>query len=323
MVKIDIIGGFLGAGKTTLINKLMREGLCCEKIAILENEFGDVNVDSDLIENTEVKIRELTSGCICCTLQGDLVEGICEIAGEVKPDRILIEPTGAANMGDILKACYRAEEKADVRVNMVLTVVNAECMIPLLEVGGDFFQKQIREAEYIVLSCVQNCTEEELREVRMRIRELNDHVPVEDRNWEDFDGMLLVQMAEEAAQADALTEKAQDTGEKSKELPPMMRVEGRKKRVLRGDLESIAYAPGYDYTQDKVLDILQSFQSQECGLVLRAKGFLEILGKICRVEFVYGKYEIAETNYTGNPKFVVIGKYLKREKLNQFFGEAL
>ena len=154
MVKLDIISGFLGAGKTTFINKLLSDGYDIEGTVLIENEFGDVSVDGELIQST-IEMVELTSGCICCTLQGDFIQGIRRVVEKFQPRRILIEPTGAANLKDVLTACEKAALQADVEINSIVTIANAQTLPALLEIGGEFFVQQLQMAKLLVMSGTQ------------------------------------------------------------------------------------------------------------------------------------------------------------------------
>ena len=163
MTRIDIVTGFLGAGKTTLINKLLGEGLGGEGTALIENEFGDVSVDDQVIEDQSIQMRTLATGCICCTLKGDFVKNLVEIVGDYHPERIIIEPTGLANLNDMLTVCAQASDLVPIDMGAVITVVNAEDLLPLLEVGGDFFTDQLAQAHFLLFSCTQLVDDETLR----------------------------------------------------------------------------------------------------------------------------------------------------------------
>ncbi len=139
MIAVDIITGFLGAGKTTLINKLLAEAYAGELPVIIENEFGNVGIDDSLIENPEIQVRLLASGCICCTLISGFVEGLAEVAEKYHPTRIIVEPTGLADPDDVLAACTEAAKRAPLAVRTLITVANADNIIPLLAVGGELF----------------------------------------------------------------------------------------------------------------------------------------------------------------------------------------
>ncbi|MDR1586263.1 MAG: GTP-binding protein [Treponema sp.] len=190
-IKLEIISGFLGAGKTTLINKLLREAWRGEKTAVLENEFGEIGVDGDLLRGYDLTVREITNGCICCTLKGDFVEGIKELARDYRPERIVIEPTGIGKLVDIMEACRLAAEDAPVLVHTIMTVVQAPLVSAFLAVSGEFYQEQIKNAPVIVLSAAQDLGGDDpsLPHILRKIRELNLGAVIFAEPWDALDGL--------------------------------------------------------------------------------------------------------------------------------------
>lgn len=155
MVKIDIISGFLGAGKTTLIKKLLTEKLRNEKLVIIENEFGEIGIDGSILKSSNVEVREINSGCICCTLVGDFGKAIEEVILKYKPDRIIIEPSGVGKLSDVIKACETPNLKEVLTINMLIAVVDALKYQIYISNFGEFFENQIKHAKTIVLSRTQ------------------------------------------------------------------------------------------------------------------------------------------------------------------------
>lgn len=154
MIKIDIISGFLGAGKTTLIAKLLKEKLSDEKVILIENEFGEIGIDSGFLKSTGIEIREMNSGCICCSLVGDFGAALQEVIEKYSPDRVIIEPSGVGKLSDVIKAVQNAEGKmrCDVRINCAVTVVDVtKCKIHLKNFG-EFYKDQIKEAGTVILT---------------------------------------------------------------------------------------------------------------------------------------------------------------------------
>ena len=195
MIKLDIITGFLGAGKTTLINKLLAEAYIDEKPVLIENEFGEVSIDDSLVD-PEIQVRTLTSGCICCTLSGDFINGIIQVIEQYQPTRIIIEPTGLAEPKDILAACAEAQEQVDVAVNLFITVVDGANFLPLFYVTGDLFKRQISDASLIVLNRSKQLTTNELAETLQLLTELNDAAPILDEDSENLDGLSILAIGE-------------------------------------------------------------------------------------------------------------------------------
>ncbi|MDE6676779.1 MAG: cobalamin biosynthesis protein CobW, partial [Clostridia bacterium] len=149
MVKIDIFSGFLGAGKTTLIKKLLKEAYAGEKVVLIENEFGEIGVDGGFLQEAGIEITEMNSGCICCSLVGDFAKALTEVAEKFSPDRIIIEPSGVGKLSDVIKAVQKANVK-DSRLNAFCTVVDAKKCKTYLKNFGEFFLDQVEHASCIV-----------------------------------------------------------------------------------------------------------------------------------------------------------------------------
>lgn len=311
MIKLDIIAGFLGAGKTTFINKLLAEGYGDRKTVLIENEFGDASIDSSLIE-TSLEIVELTSGCICCTLQGDFVKGIRRIVSEQDPDQILIEPTGAANLEDILYACEKACQEVDARINSVITIVNAESIQALLEVGGEFFLKQLRLSEYIVMSCVQCLEDEELTACKKVMDSLNLKASI---CWEDWNNSSVLAIQAEAEIRYSICEVSDTIADGSSHSHC-----GHSTEYDGSALMSLMFQPMYEYQEDKLYKILSELKKPVYGTVLRGKGFLRAETGMKRIEYIYGSHEkLVDSNYCGTPKYVIIGQRLNADRLAALF----
>ncbi|MBQ6811074.1 MAG: hypothetical protein IJO94_06710 [Firmicutes bacterium] len=194
-IKIDIIAGFLGSGKTTLINKLLKEAYFGEKIAVLENEFGAVGVDGSLIERDDVNITEMSGGCICCSLKGTLTSGLVTIAKEYAPSRILIEPTGLADITDIAIPIADAAKEYPMEIDRVITVLNGKTILDQLNSGVGLVQEQIRHSSLAVLSRSESCNP---REVIRRVHEIKDDLTVVSASWDKINGLLLLDLADHA-----------------------------------------------------------------------------------------------------------------------------
>ncbi|MGE4353590.1 MAG: GTP-binding protein [Oscillospiraceae bacterium] len=322
MIALDIISGFLGAGKTTLINKLLAEAYIGERPVLIENEFGDVGVDDSLIENPEVQVRLLASGCICCTLISGFVQGITEVAQKYHPSRIIVEPTGLANPEAVLTACAEAAKNVPLEVKTLITVANATNVIPLLAVGGELFHQQLAGAEIIVLSCTQLLSRQELADVKLAIRELNPHSLILDQDWKELDALSLLSLAEEA--------RARKTGKAGPAGVPHHSQAHDDHHGHHHDHEhstdgyvSMAFFPERTFSEKQAQALLAALSNGDYGDILRAKGFLcKPGGGFSRVEYVYGRGELLGITYNGQPKFVVIGKAMNEEKLSELMEQA-
>ena len=178
MTKIDIISGFLGAGKTTLIKKMIEEVFQGQKIVLIENEFGEVGIDGGFLKDAGIEITELNSGCICCSLVGDFDRNLKEVLDRFHPDRILIEPSGVGKLSDVMKSVIDLEKERDVKLNALVTVVNAMKASKQMKAFGEFFNNQIEFATTIVLSRTQNVSQEKLELCVRQMQALNEKAAI-------------------------------------------------------------------------------------------------------------------------------------------------
>lgn len=177
MTKIDIISGFLGAGKTTLIKKLLSEAFAGEQVVLIENEFGEIGIDGEFLKESGIEIREMNSGCICCSLVGDFGKSLREVVDTYHPDRILIEPSGVGKLSDVIKAVQDVQNDIDAELNSFTTVVDAtKCRI-YRKNFGEFFSNQIEYAGAVILSRTDKAKPEKIEESVSLLRELNDKAP--------------------------------------------------------------------------------------------------------------------------------------------------
>ena len=196
MIKIDIISGFLGAGKTTFIKKMLDEVYKDEKIALIENEFGEVGIDGGFLKDSGVNITEMNSGCICCSLVGDFGKNLNEVITTYKPDRIIIEPSGVGKLSDVMKSVIDVEKEQDVKLNALVTVVNAKKASKQMKAFGEFFNNQIEFATTIVLSRTQNTTPEQLELCVKQMQELNKKAAIITTPWDAIAGEQILKVIE-------------------------------------------------------------------------------------------------------------------------------
>ena len=196
MTKIDIISGFLGAGKTTLIKKLLEEGFKGEKLMLIENEFGEIGIDGGFLKDAGVEITEMNSGCICCSLVGDFSTALKEVLEKYTPDRILIEPSGVGKLSDVIKAVKGVEDEADIELNSFVTVADATKCKMYMKNFGEFFNNQIEYANTIVLSRTQKMAQDKLEACVSLIREHNENAVVITTPWDDISGAKIVDAME-------------------------------------------------------------------------------------------------------------------------------
>ncbi len=198
MTKIDIISGFLGAGKTTFIKKLIEEVFQGQKIVLIENEFGEVGIDGGFLKDAGIEITEMNSGCICCSLVGDFDKNLKEVLNKFHPDRILIEPSGVGKLSDVMKSVIDLEKEQDVKLNALVTVVNAAKASKQMKAFGEFFNNQIEFATTVVLSRSQNVSQEKLELCVKQIQDLNKKAAIITTPWNDISGEAVLKVMEQS-----------------------------------------------------------------------------------------------------------------------------
>ncbi len=203
MTKIDIFSGFLGAGKTTLIKKLLQEALDASKVVLIENEFGEIGIDGGFLKEAGVEIKEMNSGCICCSLVGDFGSSLKEVIETYHPERILIEPSGVGKLSDVMKAVQNVDTDAKVELNSAVVVVDANKCKMYAKNFGEFFLNQIEHAGTIILSRTADISESKLNTALEIIREHNDKATVITTPWDELDGKKILETIENAKDLEA------------------------------------------------------------------------------------------------------------------------
>lgn len=203
MTKIDVFSGFLGAGKTTLIKKLLKEALDASKVVLIENEFGEIGIDGGFLKEAGVEIKEMNSGCICCSLVGDFGSSLAEVLETYHPERILIEPSGVGKLSDVMKAVQNVHTDAEVVLNSAVVVVDANKCRMYAKNFGEFFLNQIEHAGTIILSRTADISESKLNAALEIIREHNDKATVITTPWEELDGKQILETIENAKDLEA------------------------------------------------------------------------------------------------------------------------
>ena len=196
MTKIDIISGFLGAGKTTFIKKMIDEAFKGEQIVLIENEFGEVGIDGGFLKDAGIQITEMNSGCICCSLVGDFGKNLNEVITKYHPDCILIEPSGVGKLSDVMKSVIDIEKEQDVKLNALVTVVNALKASKQMKAFGEFFNNQIEYATTVILSRSQNATPEQLEFCVKQIQKLNPNAAIITTDWNAISGEQILKVME-------------------------------------------------------------------------------------------------------------------------------
>jgi G3E family GTPase len=314
---VDIINGFLGAGKTTFIRKLLREAYVGERVALLENEYGQEAIDGAVIADTGVTVRELSGGCICCSLKGSLVAGLMELAGMPGVDRIVIEPTGLALPQDIVAACLEAGSRAPLAKPTIITVVDAERFSRMKPPAVNFLQAQIESADAVVLSCVSQAGKEKTDRARTRIYGQCPQTPVYSAEWERLSALEVLNEAErrrDSRQEECAGRRHERGAGHSHECHEGHGPCGHGEHQHIGhdnpDVPYDAFSAKTDKeftgpTLDRLKELLSATRA---GEVVRAKAILLTETGMARVDYVPGRFQIeAYDGGSGAGKAVVIG----------------
>lgn len=333
MTKIDIISGFLGAGKTTFIKKMIDEAFTGEKIVLIENEFGEVGIDGGFLKDAGIQITEMNSGCICCSLVGDFGKNLNEVITKYHPDRILIEPSGVGKLSDVMKSVIDIEKEQDVKLNALVTVVNALKASKQMKAFGEFFNNQIEYATTVILSRSQNATPEQLEFCVNKIQELNPKAAIITTDWAKLSGEQILKVMEgqdnlemkALAEAHHAKEEAEHEHEHHHEHDENCTCgchdhEHHHHHHHADDVfTSWGKETPHKFERAKLEEVLKKFVDSDN--ILRSKGMVESTdGTWLYFDMVPGEYEIreGEPDYTG--RIVVIGTEIHEDELLKTFG---
>ena len=206
MTKVDIISGFLGAGKTTFIKKLIDTVYTGEKLVLIENEFGEIGIDGGFLKDAGIEITEMNSGCICCTLVGDFSKALQKVLEEYKPDRVIIEPSGVGKLSDVAKAIEEVKEVADIEISAKIAVVDGKKAKTYLKNFGEFFENQVEHATTIVVSRTQMMKDEKIEECIHLLRDKNEDATIISTPWEQLSKEAILHALEQHDAANELME---------------------------------------------------------------------------------------------------------------------
>ena len=350
MTKIDIFSGFLGAGKTTLIKKLLKEAFSDEQIVIIENEFGEIGIDSGFLKEAGVQITEMNQGCICCSLVGDFATSLKEVIEKFSPDRILIEPSGVGKLSDVIKAVKGLDMK-NIELNSFITVADASKVKIYMKNFGEFYNNQIENAGAIILSRTKDINEEKLKKAVELIKSLNHSAVIITTDWEEIDGKVILSALE---QKNSLTHDLEELhkehhhheGEKcddencdchhhhhhdEKEHHDHHHEHGEECSCGCHDhdhhhhhadevFKSFGYETVNKYTKEELENILETIENDSSyGTVLRAKGIIEGEKGWLHFDYVPGETNVREGSAGVIGRLCVIGKDLNVDKLKKIF----
>lgn len=325
MSKIDIISGFLGAGKTTLIKKLIAEAYQNEKIVLIENEFGEIGIDGTFLKDSGVTINEMNSGCICCSLVGDFETSLKEVLDTYHPDRVIIEPSGVGKLSDVIKAVSTVNSD-EMELDNFITVVDAKKCRMYTKNFGEFYNNQVEHASLIVLSRSQDLTEFQLKECLDILKELNDHSPIITTAWDKLNGLDIINACEVNIQEELLHEHEHhhhhdhecECGHDHHEHDHEHECCGHHHHHADEVFNSIGFDTVKKYNEVELSDILNKLCNDDN--VLRAKGFVDSGNEDWwYFDLVPGEFEIrlGKPIYTG--QVCVIGKDLDENTIKELF----
>lgn len=316
MKKVDIISGFLGSGKTTLIKKLLKERLNGENIVIIENEYGEIGIDGNILRSDNITIKEITSGCICCTISKSFKEVIDEIFDNYNPDRIIVEPSGVAKLSEVIKEIRSEQVKRNIIINMQIAVVDSTNFENYFDNFGEFFVDQIISAKTIVLSKTQLMRNSDLNQVFKAIRKMNPSSPIITTNWDDISATKILEVAE-FRNKDVLSQV--DLIRKPLNVSHLMR-KGMKTDSIASDVFNTwgAETPKF-FKKSDIRNILEELGKGNYGNVIRAKGVVNTSSSWIQFDYVPGQIEIKDITYDYTGRVCVIGSGLKKDEIKRLF----
>lgn len=340
MIKIDVISGFLGAGKTTLIRKLISESLKDEKIALIENEFGKIGIDSGFLKGSGVEIKEIDSGCICCSLVGDFEASLKEVADTYNPERIIIEPSGVGKLSDVVKAVKAVEETIGGKLNSKITVVDVTKCKLYIKNFGEFFLDQVQAADIIILSRMDTAKEKKIEEAMTLIKLVNPNATIVTTPISDISGEVLLETIDEKSKLEEylLAETMHHHHEHhhhehGEECNCGGHHDEHEHHHEHGEdcgcghhhhadevFQSYGIHSTKIYTEAEIKSALEKLADEETfGFVLRAKGMVQSEGKWLHFDYVPEEMEIrtGEAQVTG--KICVIGANINEDKIKELF----
>ena len=359
MAKVDIFSGFLGAGKTTLIKKLIAEAYGDEQIVLIENEFGEIGVDSGFLRETGVQINEMSAGCICCTLVGDFGKALNEVVEKFDPDRILIEPSGVGKLSDVIIAVQDLKNDR-IQLNGFTTVVDAKKAKMYLKNFGEFYKNQVENASSIILSHTKGMDDEKIQEVVDMMREMNATASIVTTDWDQISGAKILETMEKektlSAELDKLREEAyreqaeheaehhhhhhddDDDDEDEHEHHCHHHHDDDNDDDDHDEHEhhhhhhhhhhadevfdQFGVETAKRYTMEEMQSILEQLEDEEaCGMVLRSKGIVEgENGQWIHFDYVPGEPEVRTGTAEATGMICVIGTGLKKDYIRGLFG---
>ena len=301
MIKIDVVSGFLGSGKTTLIKSLLK-AYENEKVVLIENEFGDIGIDGDIIEREGFQVFEISSGCICCIMKSDFLMVLSRIIKEFNPDRIIIEPTGISILSEIIDILSTKEVSEKCSINSLITVIDSINYLEQCDAFGEFFEDQIINAKTLILSKSQFIQQEKVDEITEALRRFNADAEIITSNWSNLSTNEIKGLLEQNIKVDF------------KEL-----FHAEYMPCSENKFKAIGIETSKKFTKEELEEILKELNNPIYGEVLRGKGFLKGINSFLEFSYTNGQYIIEENKERSSGKLCLIGEELNEEELNKLF----
>lgn len=355
MTKIDIFSGFLGAGKTTLIRKLIKEAFAGEKLVLIENEFGEIGVDGAFMQDAGIEVTEMNSGCICCSLVGDFGKALKKVLETYAPDRILIEPSGVGKLSDVIKAVEKVDSR-DLILNSFTTVVDAKKAKIYMKNFGEFFNNQVENANSIILSRTAGMDPAKLSAAIALLREKNPEATLITTPWEELDGKTILAAMEKRSTLEAALRELEQEAETHEEHDHCCHHHDHEEEECSDpdcachhhhdheeeecddpdcachhhhhhhghDADEVFVSWGAEtprkFTEEELRHILAQLESGEYGTVLRSKGLVDAAdGQWLYFDYVPGEPDIRRGAPGVTGRICVIGSQLKEDNLQALF----
>lgn len=313
---IDIFSGFLGAGKTTLIKKLIDEELYKEKIIIIENEFGEVGIDGSFLKKSNIEIKEINAGCICCTVSGDFNKAISEVIKMYNPERIIIEPSGVAKLSEILSVCRSQEIRDIAEVSMIITLVDALKFDMYLSNFSEFYKNQITNAKTIILSRTQNTTSDKVLKIVDKIQLINNKANIVTTPWDRLKSQKIFEASKEELKSLMLEQI-------NLVRSPLNSVilKARTNHLANEVFQTYGIETPKIFSKERLIWILNEIKNSKMyGNVLRAKGIVQASGSDwMQFDYVPEEKEIRSSIPDYTSRICIIGTNLNKENLKKLF----
>ncbi len=339
MTKVDIFSGFLGAGKTTLIKKLIKESYTGEKLVLIENEFGEIGVDGGFLQDAGIQITEMNSGCICCSLVGDFGKALKQVLEQYSPDRILIEPSGVGKLSDVIAAVERVDSD-ELVLNSFTTVVDANKCKMYIKNFGEFFNNQIEHASAIVLSHTKNISDEKLKICVELIREHNKEVRIITTDWDELNGeQILLVLEDKDSLTESLKHLAAEQAERDEHEHHHHHNDDEEHECCHHHdhndddhehhhhhhADEVFASWGVEttkkFTSDEITTALSALADEDkYGIVLRAKGIVQdVNGSWIHFDYVPGEPDVRTGTAATIGRLCVIGSKLNEKAVSELF----